>query len=237
MITTGSRCHAILAPSTNTLSVALVILGLVSAVLMPGQVRAQQPPEPTPAESQVQDGQAQPSNEPDAGDSRDPRAPVGAVRNYIDSCREGDFVAAAALLNLSAIDAAERADRGPDLARRLKTVLDQKLWINYERLSADPRGDLDDGLPSNLELLGTIPADPDVDVMLERVSTSDGSHVWRFASSTVEQIPRLWGLYGYGVWGRSFPVHSSRSAFSRSTWRSGSVYWYLSLSPGCCPGC
>ena len=60
-----------------------------------------------------------------AADSSDPTVPAGAVRSYLDACREGDYEAAA-----------EREQAlGAKYARQLKIVLDRKLWIQHELLS------------------------------------------------------------------------------------------------------
>ncbi|NIQ29258.1 MAG: hypothetical protein GTN89_02510, partial [Acidobacteria bacterium] len=97
--------------------------------------------------------------------SYDPSAPVGAVRSYIDAGREGDYETAARFLNLTSIPAEERNALGSKYARQLKVVLDRKLWVQYELISGRPEGDLEDGLPPNLERLGTI---GDFEVLLER---------------------------------------------------------------------
>ena len=47
----------------------------------------------------------------------DPTIPVGAVRSYIDACREGDYERAAERLDLSAIPEQQRASAGAGLAR------------------------------------------------------------------------------------------------------------------------
>ena len=80
--------------------------------------------------------------------------------------------------------------------------MDRKLWIQYELLSDRPEGVLNDGLPPNLERLGSI---GDFDVLLERNSDQDGTRVWRFASSTVESIPVLYSRHGFGPLGEILP--------------------------------
>lgn len=128
----------------------------------------------------------------------DPAVPVGAVRSYIDACRDGNYERAAERLDLSAIPKDQRSVAGPELAWKLKVVLDRKLWISYEKLSAQPEGKLDDGLPRDLDSLGTI---DQAEILLQRAGGE-----WRFARSTVESVPRLYDTYGYGPLGRYLPA-------------------------------
>ncbi len=71
------------------------------------------------------------------------------------ACQEGDYERAAEYLDLRRLDAKEQ-ERGSGLARQLKFVLDQELWVEIERLSQPPEGHSGDGLPSYLERVGTI---------------------------------------------------------------------------------
>jgi len=206
MITRGSGSAVRIGATVRAVRTWVVVLGMGCAVSVSGWAAGQQAGAEPSTDVESQHAGPAPATEVDAFDLHDPRTPAGALRSYIDACRGTDFTAAAQRLNLVGVDPAERTARGPQLARRLKTVLDQKLWINYERLSRDPQGRLDDGLPSNLEMVGTIPADPEVDILLELLPGVDGAAVWSFSASTVEQIPRLYELYGYGRLGELLPA-------------------------------
>jgi MscS family membrane protein len=138
-------------------------------------------------------------------DRHDPRTPAGAVRAFIDDCRSRDYSAAAARLDLSHLAPEERETEGPRLARQFKIVLDRKLWIQFERLSTRPQGDLDDGLPPDLDLVGTISDGVDVDVLVRRAPDAAGMSVWVFAGSTVQAIPALYKRFGYGKVGELLP--------------------------------
>ena len=152
--------------------------------------------------AQAQQEAASPPSAPAAAptETHDDRVPAGAVRSYIDHCRTGDYERAASYLNLARVPAGERATAGPRLARQLKVVLDRKLWVDYATLSDEPAGRVDDGLPSELDRLGSFTTEDlgDVEIRLERVVSTDGERVWKIASSTVERIPRLYEAYGYG---------------------------------------
>ncbi len=178
----------------NVYRTALVLLlALVTAV---GSALAQ-------TEDATPDSAPTPLESVEGAHGHDPRVPAGAVRAYIDACREGDYAGAAAYLSLRSIPENQRAAVGPELAWKLKVVLDRKLWIQFDKLSRKPEGNLDDGLPKDLESLGTIDA---AEILLQRVPDGDGRRVWRFSGSTVETIPRLYDTYGYGPLGRYLPA-------------------------------
>jgi MscS family membrane protein len=139
---------------------------------------------------------------PAGDDLYDPRLPVGAVRSYIDACRNEDYAAAAEFLVLDSLPEGERSATGKRYARQLKIVLDRKLWIQYELLSAGPEGDLDDGLPPQLDRLGSV---GDVELLLERTVNEQGDQVWKLSSGTVRSIPDLYSEHGFGLLGEVIP--------------------------------
>ncbi len=120
-------------------------------------------------------------------DSASPRA---ALQGFLTATRVGDFGRAAAWLDLSY---PETADRAPELARRLKSVLDSKLWLDLERVSPRATGALDDGLPADREQLGLIrTADGrEVAIRLARVAV-DGERRWVFSPTTLAQVDALY---------------------------------------------
>jgi len=133
----------------------------------------------------------------------DPAVPAGAVRSFIDACRGGRYQEAARYLSLDSVDAKNRDILGPRYARQLKIVLDRTLWIQYELLSDRPEGDLEDGLPDNLERLGTI---GEFEALLERMPDDNGRQVWRIATGTVDSIPSLYARHGLGRLGELLPA-------------------------------
>lgn len=135
-----------------------------------------------------------------------PETPRGAVRAYLDSCRAEEFASAARYLDLGDLPASERDQRGPELARRLKIVLDQTLWVNLDTLSTAPEGHAEDGLPGGFDRVGTI-ATPrgEIEVLVARGTDPSGASIWQFASSTVGSVPTLWEEFGYGPVGEYLP--------------------------------
>src|SRR5512137_368811 len=171
----------------DRLSAAAVIVLLLSAPGTAAAVPAQSPAAPVPPPAV-----APQSDRPDLGDA----APRGAMREYFSLARRGRYEEAAGYLDLSAVPAGERAERGPTLARELHIVLDRTLWVDLDALSDRPEGLADDGLPPGRDHLGSIRArGGPVDLLLARVPAPDGGQVWRVSASTVAHIPELYAQH------------------------------------------
>ncbi|MCH7707991.1 MAG: hypothetical protein IH884_05845 [Myxococcales bacterium] len=143
----------------------------------------------TPAEAKALAGPA---------DAYDREVPRSAMRGFLEACREGDYERAAEYLDLRRLDAKKREGRAV-LARQLKFVLDQELWVELERLSQHPEGHSGDGLPPYRDRVGTLHTEEGpVDILLQRVPRSDGVSIWKISSDTVARIPALYDEFGYG---------------------------------------
>jgi MscS family membrane protein len=140
--------------------------------------------------------------------------PREVVLSYLEACRAGDYRHAAGFLDLRHVPALQRVAEGPVLAEQLKTVLDQKLWIDLDVLSDAPAGELDDGLPDDFERVGTIATSRgSVDILLQRVFDPDETPRWRFSLSTVTRIPFLYGEFGNGPIEKLLPAPLVRIRF------------------------
>ncbi|MFP2929678.1 mechanosensitive ion channel family protein [Pyxidicoccus sp. 3LG] len=123
----------------------------------------------------------------------DRQSPQATVQGFLSAAHRGDYALAAHYLDLDFIPRAEQAERGPQLARRLKFVLDRKLAVDLSSLSKNPEGE---PAGSRTQQLGTIPLDEaSVAVRLQRVM-GDGGLVWVFSESTVRRIDPLFEAYG-----------------------------------------
>ncbi len=119
-------------------------------------------------------------------------SPRAALSDYLRLCREGDYDSAARYL---ALGPAQR-ERGGELARRLKAVLDRHLWIDLETLSPLPEGDESDELASGVEEIGTIAAaGRETPVRLVHASGPE-SAAWVFSPETVARIDRWYSALG-----------------------------------------
>jgi MscS family membrane protein len=120
-------------------------------------------------------------------DSASPRASVAA---FLSAAREGDFTLAATWVDVSG---RAFAGREAEIARRLKAVLDARLWLDLERISPVAVGDTIDGLPANREHLGTITIARGAPhpIRLARV-TAAGRVRWIFSANTIAAVDTLY---------------------------------------------
>jgi len=119
-------------------------------------------------------------------------SPRAAMVEFLSACRRGDYATAARYLDLRTVAPELRGQNGPDLAWRLKSVLDRRIWIDVEALSGDPRGDLEDGLPADSEQVGSLELDGrPVALTLVHAKRSKADPAWRIASPTIASLAPL----------------------------------------------
>jgi MscS family membrane protein len=166
---------------------ALVLLGATSARIALAQ-GGLAPGRPANAGRQSSDSAgADTTTEAAAG------SPRAALEQFFALAREGRYAEAGAYLDLRETDPRARADA----ARRLKAVLDRDLWIDLDRVSPNPSGDTNDGLPSGVEQLGTIRRASGSAVPVRMTRTpSDPEISWRFSRRTVAQLDQLYASLG-----------------------------------------
>jgi MscS family membrane protein len=160
--------------------------------------------------------------------------PRDMMRAFLEACRAGDYAAASYYLDLNSVPPSQRRRKGAVLARELKTVLDRTLWVNLEDLSDAPEGDLQDGLPPQRDIVGTIdtPKGP-VDILLQRVREPDGKLTWKIAPATVARIPALYSEFGYGELGEYLPpVFFEIHFFELQLWQWIGLLILVGLSAG-----
>jgi MscS family membrane protein len=119
---------------------------------------------------------------PDRVDARSPRL---AIREFLRLARRGDFADAAVYLGRDIA----ASDSGAALARRLNTVLDQRVFIDERLISPIAAGNTADGLPPNVEQIGTVPNDIGVREPVQMRRLPDGAEpAWVFSAQTVLRI-------------------------------------------------
>jgi len=146
--------------------------------------------------------------------------PRDSVEGFLAATRNLDYKRAAEYLDLRRLPATQQKSQGPKLARELKIVLDQALLVDLDILSTDPKGHLDDSLPSYREWLGRIETKSrPVNVFLQKVPRGDGTQIWKFATVTVARIPQLYEEFGYGWFGDVLPaVFFDLQVFGLQAW-------------------
>jgi MscS family membrane protein len=149
----------------------LLLPGLVSAQTLPGLL-------PKPAATPV----PSPTPEPVAEAADSPRA---SARAFLDLTRKADYEHAARYLQLPAGE----EGRGPELAYRLRAVLDRYLDIDTDALSPLSPGSAEDGLPPGVDTVGKVPdghGGKD-SVFLVRARDAAGAY-WAFSRQTVSRV-------------------------------------------------
>ncbi len=171
---------------------------------LPGLVKsaATAAPAPTPT----------PTPEPEAEASDSPRA---AARAFVELTRKGDWEGAGRYLLAPAGEDARR----PELARKLRAVLQRYVDIDVDALSPLSEGSSQDGLPPGNDLIGKVPGDGDEDpVYLVRTRDAKGAY-WAFSRQTVSRID---GWYG------ALPDHWVRDVLPNPLQQMGPrdlLYW------------
>ena len=145
-------------------------------------------PPPSPVANHQFDGPADPL---------DRGTPRGAMEGFLQAARSGDYERAAEYLDLRRLPQTERG-RGPELARWLKEVLDQKLWVDTVNLAHRNAGIADDGLPAWQDRVGEIRTSDGerIPILLQRVPREgDRVRIWKVSAATVEEIPELYARF------------------------------------------
>lgn len=132
--------------------------------------------------------EAQPATAGDAG--VEPEAPIArdspraSISDFLALAHNGNYQAAARYLELLP----EQEPDGARLARRLKAVLDRKLWVEPTSLSPLTSGNLQDGLPPYTDELGRIRGADATAAPVRIVRRNRDTVRWLFSSATVGRI-------------------------------------------------
>jgi len=114
--------------------------------------------------------------------------PRSAVTAFLETCHSDDYATAAEYLDLSRIDARERADEGPTLAKELESLLNSATNFDVLRLSQDAQGILGDDPDPNIEHVTTVNGSV---IELHKEEPENAPVIWVFSASTVAKIPEL----------------------------------------------
>ena len=144
--------------------------------------------------------------------------PRDSIRSFLELTKQQNFSAAAHLLNLSDLSAAEQREKGPEVARQLAAVLRRGEWIDTSDLPArqdavieDPAGQNPQaGQPRrNLEIASLRAKGQAYDIRLARYRVGDEDPVWLITPDSLSPVPLLYEKYGPS-W-----LENQRSAGSR----------------------
>ena len=161
--------------SSNRKVLAACALGaLLSAAPLAAQIPGLSPtPTPTPAAEAP-------------GDPYRRETPYGSFFGFMRAAQKQNWKVAAEYLQWP-----KGAKTTPeDLARELKAVLDERFVGDLGRLSRANLGDVNDGLGAEYERVGAVErGDDSFDVLLVRVTQSDGPAVWLLSGQTLREVP------------------------------------------------
>jgi MscS family membrane protein len=115
--------------------------------------------------------------------------PSGAVLGFLQAAQNGNSIAAQYLQ----MSAAHRQAEGEQLAAKLKYVMDNAFAGSLKRVSTQPEGTPQEGVPLGRERLGTMSSgDVEVDLDLVRVSDPSAGKIWLVSSDTLAKVPELY---------------------------------------------
>lgn len=142
---------------------------------------------------------------PAAPDWLDRSTPQGAIETFLTMADDGQYDMAAHLLDMTSIPARDQAQKGPELAMMLRTVMDRRMVLDWYALPDTPDGmdpapaseDPFAGQPRRSLRLWIVDLDNrPVSIRLDRVKPSDGDPVWVFSRQAVGNIRAMYHLYG-----------------------------------------
>ena len=132
------------------------------------------------------------------------QTPQQALVALYSAFRMGDPESAALYLDLRYVPESLEEVPPVNIARGLLFIFSQQNVLDLTRISSEPEGSLDDGLPEDLEQFGTVSlSDEVIPVYLQRIEEADGTLVWRVSNATVVRTPDMWDELGYSdlnVW-------------------------------------
>ena len=115
--------------------------------------------------------------------------PSGTLYGFLQAAQAGNYSTAAQYLQMSS---ARRQTQGEDVATKLKVVIDRCFNGDLRRISNQPDGTPQEGVPLDKQRVGTLTAgDVEADLILVRVP--DGNNrIWLISSDTLARLPDLY---------------------------------------------
>ncbi len=124
--------------------------------------------------------------------------PLNTMLGLREAIRLGDWKRASQYLDTRYLPQPAASQDPAELARKLVYVWNQHNLVDLSRLSDQPQGNLDDGLPSYRDQIGQVRLpEEDIPVFLQHIPGPNGERVWRISNATVAQVPAMWAELGY----------------------------------------
>ncbi len=125
-----------------------------------------------------------------AADPLGRNTPSGTLYGFLQAAQSGNYSIAAQYLQMPA---ARRQTQGEDIASKLKVVIDRSFSGDLRRISNQPDGTPQEGVPLDKQRVGTLNAgDVDADLILVHVSDAGSGRIWLISSDTLARVPELY---------------------------------------------
>src|SRR5215469_6721180 len=116
--------------------------------------------------------------------------PSGSIFGFLQAAQARNFKTAAQYLQMSI---AQRRSQGADLAEQLKIVMDQGFVGNLHRITTNPEGAPQEGLPLGQLKAGTLAiGDVEGELLLTRVLDPSEGKIWLISAETLAKVPDLY---------------------------------------------
>jgi MscS family membrane protein len=131
--------------------------------------------------------QTQPA--PAAADQLGRDTPSGAVFGFLQVTQAGNYKTAADYLQMSAV---RRPTQGPELAEKLKKLMDSSFVGSPRQISKNRDGSPEFGTLDQQTIGVFSNGEGDVPVVLVRVSDPNSGKIWLFSADTLSKVPELY---------------------------------------------
>ena len=129
-----------------------------------------------------------------------PQTPLSSMLALREAIRSSDDEAAAQYLDMRFLSDELDQYTPENLIKALAYVWAQQNIADLSNISDDPAGNLQDGLVSYRELIGTVVISTgEVPIYLQRVPDGKGGRTWKLSNATVMRIPEMWDELGYSA--------------------------------------
>jgi MscS family membrane protein len=144
--------------------------------------------------------------------------PSGAFFGFLQVAQSGNYKSAADYLQLSTV---RRQSQGPDLAAKLKVLMDRAFVGNMRRISQSADGSPESGDQGTQNIGAFVSGgEADVPVVLVRVAEPGSGKVWLFSYETLSRVPELYdNLQAHRIESKLSPFLTSKLFLGMPLWQ------------------